>query len=190
MPNFQLMKRAISIIALLMVTVACTTTERRYDQWLDTATGKPQWVLQGTQTSKSIQGRFFWGVGEASAAGEFSRQADTANQRAKDELQKMVERFIEVISRDYIASGAAAQAGFLEHQATRYINEMTAIVLPEVKIMEHWVDQGGRKIFAIAELEYNRMVSLLAGSSQVNPGFKDYLRSKGESVFDHIATRH
>jgi hypothetical protein len=175
---------------LLLVTAACTTTERRYDQRIDTATGKPQWVLQGTQTEKSIQGRFFWGVGEANAAGEFSRQADAANQRAKDELQKIVERFIEVIARDYIASGAAASAGFLEHQATRYIDEMTGIVLPEAKIMEHWVDHGGKKIYAIAELEYTLMVSLLARSSQVNSGFKDYLQSTGESVFDHIAIQH
>ncbi|MCI0507549.1 MAG: hypothetical protein L0Z73_15765 [Gammaproteobacteria bacterium] len=190
MPKLQFTKLVWTIIALCTVAAGCTTTGRHYDQRIDAATGKPQWVLQGTQTSKSIYDRIFWGVGEADASGEFSRQADAANQRAKDELQKMVERFIEVISRDYIASGGAAQAGFLEHQATRYINEMTGIVLPEIKIMEHWVDQGGRKIFAIAELEYTRMVSLLAGSSQVNPGFKDYLQSKGESVFDHIATQH
>ena len=176
--------------ALLIMTASCATGERHYDQGIDAATGKPQWVIQGSQTSKTHRGRVFLGVGEAQTSGEFSRQATAANLRAKDELERMLERFIEVVSRDYIASGAAVSAGFLENQAPRYINEMTGVVLPKVQIKEHWVDQDNEKIFAIAEIEYPQVVSLITESSAVNRGFKDYLKSRGELVFDRIATQH
>jgi hypothetical protein len=190
MHNCQSTKWVVAIITPLILIVSCATSERHYDQRLDSATGKPQWVLNGTQTSKTERGRIFLGVGEAQTNVEFSRQATAANQRAKDELEQMVERFIEVVSRDYIASGTAVSAGFLEHQAPRYITEMTSIVLPKAQIMEHWVDRNSERIFAIAEIEYNQVVSLLYESSTVNAGFKDYLKDRGELVFDRIATQH
>lgn len=185
----QSTKRLLTIIALLIVIASCASSERHYDQKVDD-TGKPQWVVQGTHTSKTERGRSFLGVGAAPTRGEFSRQASAANLRAKGELERMVERFIEVVSRDFLASGAAAHAGFLEYQAPQQINEMTSIVLPNAQIMEHWVDPNGDKIFAIAEIDYPQVVSLLSSSSKVNPGFKSYLKSSGEQVFDRIARQH
>ena len=35
-----------------------------------------------------------------------------------------------------------------------------------------------------------QVVSLIDNSSTVNPGFKDYLKDRGELVFDRIATQH
>ena len=190
MYHYQAKKWVLTIIMPLTLIVSCAANEHHYDQTIDAATGKPQWVLQGTQTSKTERGRIFLGVGEAQTSGEFSRQATAANRRAREELEQMVQRFIEVVSRDYIASGAAAPAGFQEHQAPRYITEMTSIVLPKAQIMEHWVDQDSDKIFAIAEIDYSRVVTLLDESTAVNPGFKNYLKDRGELVFDRIATQH
>lgn len=189
MIDFQSTKRLLTIIALLIVIASCASTERHYDQKVDD-TGKPQWVVQGTHTSKTVRGRSFLGVGAAQTSGEFSRQASAANQRAKDELERMVERFIEVVSRDYLASGSAQPSGYLENEATKRIIEMTSIVTPNAQIMEHWVDQDSDKIFAIAEIDYSQVVSLLSSSSKVNPGFKGYLKSSGEQVFDRIARQH
>ncbi|WP_455222543.1 hypothetical protein [Kaarinaea lacus] len=183
-------KWVVTIITPLILIASCTATNHHYDQSIDVETGKPQWVMHGTQTSKTERGRIFLGVGEAQTNGEFSRQATAANRRAKEELEHMLERFIEVVSRDYIASGAAAPAGYLEHQAPHYVTEMTRIVLPNAQIMEHWVDEDSEKIFAIAEIDYLQVVSLIEESSAVNPGFKDYLKSRGELVFDRIATQH
>lgn len=186
----QSTKWVVTIILPLILIVSCSTANHHYDQSVDVTTGKPQWVLHGTQTSKTERGRIFLGVGEAQTNGDFSRQASAANRHAREELEQMVERFIEVVSRDYIASGAAAPAGYMANQAPHYVTEMTGIVLPKAQIMEHWVDQDREKIFAIAEIDYPQLVSLIEESSTVNPGFKDYLKSRGELVFDRIATQH
>jgi hypothetical protein len=190
MHHSQSTKWIVTIIVPLIMVVSCSTPSHHFDQSIDASTGKPQWVLQGTQTSKTERGRIFLGVGEAATEGEFSRQATAANRRAKEELAQMVERFIEVVSRDYIASGAAAPAGYQENQAPHYVNEMTSIVLPQAQILEHWVDDDSEKIFAIAEIDYPQLVSLIEQSAVVNPGFKVYLKSRGELVFDRIATQH
>jgi len=176
------------VLALLLLT-ACSTSARHYDQKVD-ASGKPGWVDYGTQTSKTPVGRIFLGVGVADTQGEFARQASAANYQARQEVERMVSRFIEVVSRDYIATGAAEPSGYLAHEAHRYISEMTNIVMPEAKIMEHWVDNRNDKIFAIAEIDYPQVVTLLSTSREVNPGFKVYLKSKGQLVFDRIATQH
>ena len=183
-------KSVLTIITLLLSLVNCASNSvGHYNQAIDIS-GKPGWVTEGSQTIKTPDGRSFLGVGVAQTSGEFTRQATAANEQAKDEIQRMLERFIEVVSRDYLASGAAQPAGFLEHEASRYIEEMTNIVLPSAKIKGHWVDESSKRIFAIAEIDYPNVVSLLYTSTKVNPGFKTYLKKQGESVFDRIATQH
>ena len=178
-----------ALILIILLVSACASTERHYDQSKD-ASGKPGWVEYGTQTSKMSGSRTFLGVGVASTTGDFTHEATMANERARKEIERMVSRFIEVVSRDYIATGAAEPSGYLANEAHRYISEMTNIVLPSAKIMEHWVDNNNDKIFAIAEIDYPKLVSLLSSSGQVNSGFKSYLKKKGHSVFDRIATQH
>lgn len=174
---------------IIMLSSGCASTQRHYDQSKD-STGTPGWVNHGTQTAKLSEGRTFLGVGVANTTGEFNREAAAANQRARQEIQRMISRFIEVVSRDYIATGAAEPSGYLPNEASQHITEMTQIVLPNAKIMEHWIDSRNDKIFAIAEIGYPKVVSLLTESKQVNPGFIVYLRDKGQSVFDRIATQH
>lgn len=190
--NIVIIKSTIELFALVLtflLVTACASTERHYDQSKD-ASGKPGWVVYGTQTSRTPVGRIFLGVGVAKTNGEFARQATAANEHARQEVERMVSRFIEVVSRDYIATGTAEPSGYFPNEAHRYISEMTNIVLPGAKIMEHWVDSGNDKIFAIAEIDYPKVVSLLSTSGQVNSGFKAYLKNKGQSVFDRIATQH
>jgi hypothetical protein len=178
------------VCSFTLVTLAgCASTERHYDQTED-ASGKPGWVSYGTQTSKTQIGRIFLGVGVAKTTGEFALQATAANQQAKKEIERMISRFIEVVSRDYIATGAAEPSGYLANEAHQYIDDMTNIVLPSAKIKEHWVDSRNDKIFAIAEIDYPKVVSLLNSAGNVHSGFKVYLKSKGQSVFDRIATQH
>ena len=178
-----------SLIILVTFLFACGSSAKHYDQSKD-ATGKPGWVSYGTQTSKTEVGRIFLGVGVATTEGEFTREATTANNRAKDEIKRMVSRFIEVVSRDYIATGAAEPYGYLANEANRYIKEMTDMEVANAKIMEHWVDNVNNKVFAIAEIDYPKVYSVLSKSEQVNSGFKKYLKNQGKLVFDRIATQH
>ncbi len=189
MGMFQSTKWVLSITVLLIMIVSCATVEHHYAQGVDDS-GKPQWVVLGTHTLKSKNGRSFFGVGAAPTTGEFSRQASAANLRAKDELEQMVERFIEVVSRDYIASGSATPSGYLVSEAPRQIFEMTNLVVPNAQVKEHWIDSKNNQIFAIAEIDYYQLVSALDASTKVNPGFKNYLKGRGEQVFDRIARQY
>jgi hypothetical protein len=179
-----------AVLGLLITVLAgCSSAPRHYDQSVDDK-GRPQWVVHGTQTSKTKRGRIFLGVGVVQIQGDFSRQANTANARARDELARMLNRFIEVVARDYIASGEAQSAGFMPNEAPRYINDMTSLALSRAEVLDHWVDQSSNKIFASAQISYPRVHRQLADSSRVNSGFKRYLNQHGEQVFDRIATEH
>lgn len=179
----------VATLFFLITLGGCGSSVKHYDQTLD-ASGKPGWVSYGTQTSKTTDGRTFLGVGVAKTTGEFARQATAANEQAKEEIKRMISRFIEVVSRDYIATGAAEPSGYLANEAHNYINDMTNIVLSSTKIKEHWVDNRNDEIFAIAAIDYPKVVSLLSTAGNVNSGFKIYLRNKGANVFDRIATQH
>lgn len=178
----------IPLLSMLLLT-ACGSVQRHYDQALG-ANGKPNWVAQGTQTAKTEKGRIFLGVGVARIQDELSREANEANLLAREELERMLTRFIEVVARDFIASGKAQAAGFLPNEAPVFIGKMTGLVATKGQVMDHWVDPKGRNIYAIAELDYPQVRSMLATSPAVNAGFREYLNQQGELIFDRIATQH
>jgi len=174
---------------LVMLLINCAVPVARYDQGID-ASGKPNWVSIGTQTSITAQGRVFIGVGYADTQGDFQQQANMVNNIAKQEVERMLQRYIEVMSRDYLARDVKGKAGYTEQITQNNISKVTAIILSNARIMEHWIDRDNKRIFAVAEIEYPQVASIILGSKQVNPDFKEFLKTHGEAVFDRIATHH
>lgn len=176
-----------TLLATLLTN--CAVPQAHYDQGVD-AGGKPNWVAIGTQTSTTTRGRIFIGVGEGNVKSDFERQSSRINQMAKQEIERMLGRYIEVLVRDYLASGAARKAGFQEKDVSHQISTMTEILMPSAQILDHWLDPANDRLYAIAEIEYTQMVAILVNAQQVNAGIKQFLKQKGESVFDRIATYH
>jgi len=177
------------VTAWLMLGTGCSVPVGHYDQGVD-ATGKPNWVTIGTQTSKTDRGRIFVGVGSASTQGDFERQSNLANIVAKKEIETMLERYIEVVTRDFLAKDIKEAPTFKDQVSYRQIGDMAALVMPNAQILDHWIDQKNKQIYAIAEVDYPQLVSILTQSDTVKPELKKYLTQKGEQVFDRIATSH
>jgi len=180
----------LNVAVWFAVISGCTVPAAHYDQGVD-ASGKPNWVTIGTQTSKTARGRIFLGVGSASIQGDFERQSSLADAQAKQEIESMLERYIEVVTRDYMARNMKKEAPRFRGQVSyREIGKMAALIMPNAQILDHWIDQKNKKIYAIAEVDYPQVVSILTQSDSVSPRLKQYLVNKGELVFDRIATSH
>ena len=177
------------VTAWLLLAYGCSVPIGHYDQGVD-ATGKPNWVTIGTQTSKTARGRIFVGVGSASTQGDFERQSNLANIVAKQEVQSMLERYIEVATRDFLARDVKEAPTFKDQVSYRQIGKMAELIMPNAQILDHWIDQKNKQIYAIAEVDYPQVVSILTRSDVVKPELKKFLTQKGEQVFDRIATSH
>lgn len=151
--------------------------------------GAPEWVNEGTSMLKTKQGRLLHGVGSAPVLGDFSLQTSTADNRARAEVARILSSYMEIASRDYIASGKAADANFTEQSVSRQIDNISRINLTGVRIIGHWRDPKNDTVFSIAELDLDAVSQILAGVEEMNAGLKAYLDSAGKDIFDRIATQ-
>lgn len=152
------------------------------------AAGAPVWVNEGSNILSSAKtGRRFHGVGSASMLGDFSLQTAKANSHAKAEVARILASYLEIVSRDFIASGDAEEAGFTEQNVAQQIDSLTEINLTGAQVIGHWRDKQTRVIYAIAELDMEQVQQALKKSRTLNKGLKEYIGSEGGKIFDRIA---
>ena len=179
--------RGFSLLVLLALLAACSSkTTVESDLGIK---GAPDWVNEGTNILKTKNGRLFHGVGSAPPLGDFSLQTSTADNRARAEVARILSSYMEIVSRDYIASGKANEAGFTEQSVSRQIDNITKINLTGVRIIGHWRDKKMDTVYAIAELDMEQVKKTLEGVEAMNSGLKDYLDTRGSKIFDRIATK-
>lgn len=151
--------------------------------------GVPTWVGEGSSILKSKQNRLFHGVGSASMIGNFSLQTSIANRRAREEIARIVTSFMEIVSREYIATGQASHAGFNEQEVAKQIAVLEKMDLSKVEVVGHWSDDGSRIIYAIAQMDMEKVRKAIKELASVNKGLKAFIGVEGDRIFDRIAKK-
>ncbi len=179
--------RGLSLLFTVLFLVACSSgnTKVESDLGFDDA---PDWVNEGTNMLSTEEGRVLHGVGSAPPLGDFSLQKSTADNRARAEVARILSSYMEIVSRDYISSGKAAEQGFTEQSISREIDNVTRINLTGARIIGSWKDPKTNTIFSIAELKLDQVKATLEGVKSMNAGLKAYMNSDGDKIFDRVAT--
>lgn len=151
--------------------------------------GVPSWVSEGSNIFKSKQGRLFHGVGSAPMLGDFSLQTAAANRRAREEFARIVSSYVEIVSREYIATGQATHAGFNEQVVMRHVNKLAKMDLSKVEVVGHWTDGESKVIYAIAQMDIERVRQMIRDIVSTNKGLSAYINVEGNSIFDRMAKK-
>lgn len=151
--------------------------------------GKPKWVALGSKTLKTKTGRLFHGVGAAQTQGDFARQTSIADQRAKSELEKILNSYVEIVSRDYTAAVKRVDEHFIQQVLVGDVTAITDSNMPAVRIVGHWHDSSTGIVYSIAELNMRHLQTSLNQLPGLDKDFRGYLLAQGESIFDRIARR-
>ncbi|MBL1276184.1 MAG: hypothetical protein COB30_008855 [Ectothiorhodospiraceae bacterium] len=151
------------------------------------ANGVPLWVNEGSSIITSKEGRRFHGVGSAPALGDFSLQTSTADNRAREEITRILASYIEIVSRDFIATGDADTAGFTERVVAKQIEHLSSIDLTGIEVVGHWQDKSSKVIYSIAEVDMRQVWDVLNNNVKLHSGLRGFIFREGDSIFDRIA---
>jgi hypothetical protein len=150
--------------------------------------GVPLWVAEGSNIVYSQAQRRFQGVGSAPLMKGFSLQTATADNAAREEVGRILASYVEIVVRDFIASGDAEDAGFSEHHVAAQMQRLTKIDLIGVELIGHWRQKKNKMIYAIAELSLPQVRELLIADAELHTGLKNFLMNEGDGIFDRIAS--
>lgn len=150
--------------------------------------GAPDWVNRGSQALNDRDNRLIHGIGSAPAMNDLSLQTSVADERARAEVARVLSSFMHVVSQDY---GAAASMGTDQQQneqsVSREIESITNQNVSGAKIIAHWRDPKTGAIWSLAELDMKTVNAMVAGSKQMNAGFKNYFAAHANNLFDSMA---
>ena len=77
----------------------------------------------------------------------------------------------------------------LSQAVSHDIENITKVNLTGAKIIGNYRDEKSNTIYSIAELDMKHVKGILDNVGNMNQGFRDYLMTKGDNIFDKMAEK-
>ena len=146
------------LVGLLVLFGACTTIPQipeppkalvKYDA--------PKWVLTGSGAFTDVKGKAFYGVGSATGIKNYSLQRQIADDRARADLAKVFEYYVETLTKDYQAHTTAGSfaTSTEEQNAEAAVKVVVSTTLRGVTIIDHFEIPERQEMISLARLDYD-----------------------------------
>lgn len=188
--NLRVMRMALRwslLTGMAWTLLACASTTTASLNNAAGVDGIPAWVSNGSSIRTSKTGRRFHGVGSAPMLGDFSLQTSTADNRARSEINRILASYVEIVSRDFIASGDAEETGFNEQNVALQMDQLANIDLTGIQVIGHWQDKQRKIIYSIAEVDMQQVREAIKSAESLHPGLRKFIKTEGDNIFDRIA---
>lgn len=179
------MKKAIGALAAALLSACGSGRTPSLSQQLQPTHG-PAWVNRGSGAFGSERGKVFYGVGIASRIRDAAMRRSTAESRARDEIARTLESYVEVLGEHLSPAGgderAPAEEGQRVHQALR---TYSLTELSRAVIIDHWIDADGAE-YALAQLDMAAFTAHLDRLQELNARLREAVRARADRAFDEL----
>ena len=117
----------------------------------------PSWTLIGGGAFTDDRGKAFYGVGSATGIKNYSLQRQVADDRARADLAKVFEYYVETLTKDYQAhttAGSFAESTE-EQNSEAALKVVVSQTLRGVVIVDHFEVPERREFLSLARLDYD-----------------------------------
>jgi hypothetical protein len=150
-----------------------------------TENGLPGWLNRGSTAVTKDGKRAFYGVGMASGIKNAPLLRSTCDNRARNEISKLLEVFSASLMKDYMASttGSDPKAASEEQHVEQAIKTANAGMLSGVEIVDRYIDKDGG-MYSLAKLDLETMAAAIAKAKELG-AFKSYTEKVSlDDMFD------
>ena len=146
------------LVGLLVLFGACTTIPQIPEPPKALAEYKPPaWALVGGGAFTDTKGKAFYGVGSATGIKNFSLQRQVADDRARADLAKVFNYYVETLTKDYQAHTTAGSfaTSTEEQNSEAALKVVVSQTLRGVMIVDHFEVIERQEFLSLARLDYD-----------------------------------
>ncbi len=146
------------LVGLLVLFGACSTIPQIPEPPKALADYKPPaWVLVGGGAFTDAKGKAFYGVGSATGIKNFSLQRQVADDRARADLAKVFDYYVETLTKDYQAHTTAGSfaTSTEEQNSEAAVKVVVSQTLRGVTIVDHFEVIERQEFLSLARLDYD-----------------------------------
>jgi hypothetical protein len=149
----------------------------------------PEWVNKGNGAFKDGGAAAFYGVGIAQGIRNRALSVSAADDRARAEIAKIMNSYVSVLTKDYMASTTAGdmKQSSEEQHVSQTLKNFAKFTLHGAVIIDHWKDPADGTMFALCKLDMAAVKKTLADSKELDEKMRDYVRANAEKAFDELA---
>ena len=146
------------LVGLLVLFGACTTIPQIPEPPKALSEYKPPaWVLVGGGAFTDDRGKAFYGVGSATGIRNYSLQRVIADDRARADLAKVFEFYVQSLTKDYQAHTTVGgfDVSSEEQNSEAALKVVVSSTLRGVTIVDHFEIPERRELLSLARLDYD-----------------------------------
>jgi hypothetical protein len=148
----------------------------------------PEWVTKGSGAFDVDKGKVFYGVGIASGIKNRALLVSTADNRARAEVAKILETYVAVLAKDYMASTTAGDmtATSEEQHVEQALKTFSKTTLHGAIIIDHWRDPADGSLFSLCEMDLFAFKNALDEHKELDAKVRDYVRQNAEKLHGQL----
>ena len=148
----------------------------------------PAWVTKGSGAFDTAKGKVFYGVGVASGIKNRALSISTADNRARAEIAKILETYVAVLAKDYMASTTAGDMSESseEQHVEQALKTFTKATIHGAQIINHWTDPADGSLFSLCELDLFAFKGALDEFKELDEEVRDYVRKNAEKMHEQL----
>ena len=151
----------------------------------------PAWVLVGGGAFTDEKGKAFYGVGSATGIKNFSLQRQVADDRARADLAKVFEYYVEALTKDYQAHTTAGSfdTSTEEQNSEAAVKVVVSQTLRGVMIVNHFEVIERKELISLARLDYDafkRNVVQAEEFKRLPPQVREDIKERADKLHEEM----
>ncbi|MBI5210567.1 MAG: hypothetical protein HY927_11410 [Elusimicrobia bacterium] len=148
----------------------------------------PEWVGKGSGAFKDGGALVFYGVGIHQGSRNRAISEYGSNDRGRGELAKIMNSYVTVLTKDYMASTTAGDMknSSEEQHTAQTLKVFAKQTLNFSQAVDHWRDPVDSTYFALVKLDMSGVKKALEECKELDTKVRDFVRANAEKAFDEL----
>jgi hypothetical protein len=129
------------------------------------------------------KGRMFYGIGKASGLRSATLLRATSDNQAQSEMARVIASYLGALSH-------AAGYTVIEDQDQETLRALTASILRQARISDHWYDEPNATLYSLCSLELSGVRHALQRMEYLDEGYRKNMLAHVDPVFSNFSRKN
>ena len=178
----------VSVVIMILSLLMVAGCQKKPRPSADTAIKGPAWAVKGSGAFEDQGSKVFYGVGLASGIQNKALLRQTADNRARAEIAKIMETYVVALGKDYMASTMSSdmKKASDEQHVEVALKTFTKTTVRGAQIIDRWVDPADKTMYALCKLDLSAFKKALEDDQNMDSKVRDFVRQNAEKLHSEM----
>jgi len=179
----------VSVVMMILSLLLVAGCQKKPRPSADTAIKGPAWAVKGSGAFEDQGSKVFYGVGLASGIQNKALLRQTADNRARAEIGKIMETYVTALGKDYMSSTMSSdmKKASEEQHVEVALKTFTKTTIRGAQIIDRWVDPADKAMYSLCKLDLSAFKKALENDPDIDSKVRDFVRKNAEKL--HLEMR-